>query len=90
MTDSKNIINLGHDEDLQVKHVADIVVDEMGLSNVEYVYSGGIRGWKGDSPFVLLDTTKCKKTGWKPIVPTEKSIRKTVKYLLKHLSDIKR
>jgi UDP-glucose 4-epimerase len=75
------IYNVGHDEWLGVNDVARIVVDALGLPDVKFDYAGGERGWKGDSPFVLLDTTRLKATGWRPAISIEQSIRDTVKSL---------
>lgn len=73
------IYNVGHDDFLGVNDVARAVVDEWGLVDVEFEYAGGERGWKGDSPFVLLDTSRLKALGWKAEIPIEQSIRDTVK-----------
>lgn len=72
------IYNVGHDEWLNVNDVARIVVDALGLRDVRFEYSGGERGWKGDSPFVLLDTSRLKALGWAPAISIEQSIRDTV------------
>ena len=80
--DSKNVFNLGHDEWMNVTDLADIVCEEMGLRDVSYEYTGGKRGWIGDSPFVHLDTGRLKSLGWKPETPIEEGIRTTVRYLL--------
>lgn len=82
--DKVNIFNLGHRDSMVVKQVADIICDEMNLKQVIYSYTGGKRGWIGDSPFVHLDTKKISKLGWKPRGEIEKGIRITVKYLLSH------
>ncbi len=87
---SKNVLNLGHEDSLDVTALANIVVEEMGLSDVEYIYTGGIRGWKGDSPFVLLDTQKMKAIGWNAAISIEDSIRRTVRYLQTHFNQIHR
>jgi len=81
---SKNIFNLGHDGDMNVVKLAEIVIDEMGLQNVSFRFAGGARGWVGDSPLVLLDTTRLKRMGWKPLISLEEGIRRTVRYLLEH------
>ena len=85
-TDNTSVFNLGHDEIMNVKKLADIVCDEMDLINTEYVYTGGKRGWIGDSPLVHLNTKKAKEFGWQPKITIEESIRKTVRYLLKNTS----
>lgn len=74
--------NVGHDDYLGVNDVAKAVVEELGLRNVEFEYAGGERGWKGDSPFVLLDTSRLKALGWKARIPIEQSIRDTVRSIV--------
>lgn len=76
-----NTYNLGTDEEIEIKDLANIVVEEMGLKNVSYRYTGGIRGWKGDAPRVRLSIDKIKKLGWKPETRIEDSIRRTVRWL---------
>ncbi|MFH1424482.1 MAG: NAD-dependent epimerase/dehydratase family protein [archaeon] len=79
-----NVINIGNDECINVDKIRDIIVDELGLSKIEYKYKGGKRGWKGDAPKILLDTTKIKKLGWAPTISIEEGIRRTVRYLLEN------
>ena len=78
----KNVLNLGHVEVMNVKYLANLVCEEMGLRDVAYRFTGGPRGWLGDSPFVLLDISKIQKTGFQPQVSIEEGIRRTVRYLL--------
>ena len=82
MTEPKNIINLGHVEYMKVTDLADIVCEEMGLKNVSYRFTGGARGWLGDSPFVHLDISKISRAGFQPRVSIEEGIRRTARYLL--------
>jgi UDP-glucose 4-epimerase len=78
---TKNIYNLGHDYFITVLDVTKIVLDEMGLKEVKLEFSGGQRGWLGDSPLVHLDTTKIRKLGWKPQTSIEEGLRRTVRFL---------
>ncbi|MBU4256043.1 MAG: NAD-dependent epimerase/dehydratase family protein [Candidatus Thermoplasmatota archaeon] len=80
--DSVNIFNLGTDEAIVIRKLADVVVEEMGLKNVEYNFTGGIRGWKGDSPVVRLSTEKINRFGWKPKLKIEEGIRATTRWLI--------
>jgi UDP-glucose 4-epimerase len=50
---------------LTVREIADLVVREMGLSDVAYTFSGGSRGWIGDVPIVRFDLTKAWSAGWR-------------------------
>lgn len=81
-----NIFNLGHDTTVSVDQVADWVIDELKLKNVERSYTGGVAGWKGDQPKVLLATDRIKSLGWKPKTSIEEGIRKTVRYLVENES----
>ena len=76
------IFNLGHLQTMKVKDLADIVCDEMKLNNVKYEFTGGERGWVGDSPLVHLATKKANEYGWRPKISIEDGIRRTVRYLL--------
>jgi UDP-glucose 4-epimerase len=80
-TARKNIYNLGHHEYLDVVAVTRIVLDELGLKNVKLEFTGGCRGWVGDSPFVHLDTTRIRALGWQPETSIEEGLRRTVRFL---------
>lgn len=77
-----NIFNLGHEEYVDVISVARLVCQEMGLQNVKFTFSGGKQGWKGDSPFVFLDTNRIRETGWRANTSIEEGIRRTARYLI--------
>lgn len=80
----KGVFNLGHDEFMNVLDLAQIVLSEMGLENVEIRTTGGERGWLGDSPIVHLDTRRIKALGWIPGIAIETGIRSTVRHLLEN------
>lgn len=44
-------------------------------------YTGGDRGWAGDSPFVWLDTARLEALGWRPLVDIREAVLRTVRYL---------
>ena len=57
-TEQVEIYNVGSEDQVDVKTIADIVIKEMGLKNVQFTYTGGVdggRGWKGDVKNMLLD-----------------------------------
>jgi UDP-glucose 4-epimerase len=81
---SKHVLNLGHDDFLNVLDLARIVIDELGLPGVAIRTTGGVRGWLGDSPFVHLDTSRMKELGWRASTPIPESIRATVRFLVEH------
>ena len=77
-----NIYNIGTDYFLAVKEIAGIVTDELGLKNVRYHYTGGIRGWQGDSPVIFLSVEKINKLGWKAKISIEEAVRSAARYLI--------
>lgn len=79
-----NIFNLGNSQWINVVDLADIVCKTMGLEKINYTFEGGVRGWKGDTPFVHLDITKISGLGWKPGFTVEETIVDTVRYLMQN------
>lgn len=78
-----NIFNLGPDEYINVDQSLDIICRTMAVSP-ERVYTGGKRGWIGDSPFIFLDCKKLKSIGWKPKKNIAESVEITLKYILEN------
>jgi UDP-glucose 4-epimerase len=70
--------NVGTKDYITVKEIADIVKDVLGLDEVDYVYSGGDRGWKGDVPVVRFNTDKIRSKGWSSKYTAAEAIRKSV------------
>ena len=73
--------NVGSEDQLNVRKIADIVCSEMGLSGVKYRFTGG-EAWKGDVKVMLLSVAKLKKLGWKPAMNSEQAVRKAVREML--------
>ena len=72
------IFNIGVDTATTVKEIADMVCERMGLENVEYKFTGGNVGWKGDVPAFQYDLSKIYETGWKPAHNSNESVRDTL------------
>ncbi|HOA67622.1 MAG TPA: NAD-dependent epimerase/dehydratase family protein [Methanosarcina thermophila] len=77
-----NIFNIGSEDTISATEIGKIVIEEMGLSDVKFVYTGGSRGWKGDVPKMRLGIEKMKALGWKPVYSSERSVRETARALL--------
>jgi UDP-glucose 4-epimerase len=74
------IVNVGSDDMLTVNESLDVICAELGLRPAR-TYSGGPRGWIGDSPRVHLDCSRLRATGWRPVVPIRAAITRTVRWL---------
>lgn len=77
-----DVFNLSGESTIKVTDIAKIVVEEMGLKDVHFRYTGEDRGWPGDVPQVQFDTGKMRKLGWRPKYTAEEAIRLTTRYLL--------
>jgi len=77
-----NLFNLGCDTNTNVTRIAEIVVEEMGLENVKFNYTGGKRGWKGDVPRFQLDVSKINNLGWEASFTSDEAVRKATQDLL--------
>jgi UDP-glucose 4-epimerase len=75
-----NIYNLGADEYCQVDDSLGWICNHLGLAP-ERRYTGGERGWVGDSPFIFLDTAKVRSLGWKPKLSIREGVIRTLQYL---------
>ena len=80
-----NLFNLGCDSNTTVTRIAEMVVEEMGLKNVEFKYTGGKRGWAGDVPRFQLDAKKMNKLGWKEKYTSDEAVRKAIREILDNL-----
>jgi len=74
------VYNLGTDEYVQVDDSIREICQEMNVQP-RLEYSGGDRGWVGDSPFIFLDCSKIRKLGWRPQKFIREGVRLTVRYL---------
>lgn len=65
-----------------VTRIAELIVEEMGLSNVKFNYTGGKVGWKGDVPKFRYNISKVLSTGWRPKHTSDEAVRQTVRDVL--------
>ncbi|MEM2137552.1 MAG: NAD-dependent epimerase/dehydratase family protein [Candidatus Anstonellaceae archaeon] len=80
--ETTNFYNIGNDDWVTVDEIANQVSSAMGLSGVEYSYTGGERGWLGDMPFVFLDNKKLRACGWKPSMTSAQAVFSAAKEML--------
>jgi UDP-glucose 4-epimerase len=79
-TEHIGIFNLGHDGACEVKDSIAWMCEALGVEPQVH-YSGGARGWIGDSPLILLDTRRIRALGWAPRLTIHESVAKTLLYL---------
>jgi UDP-glucose 4-epimerase len=75
-----NIFNLGTDEYCEVNDSIGWICEYLGL-RPKLTYSGGERGWVGDSPFILLECSRIRALGWRPRLTIKQAVLATIKYV---------
>ncbi|MGA7474976.1 MAG: NAD-dependent epimerase/dehydratase family protein [Candidatus Sulfotelmatobacter sp.] len=75
-----NIFNLGTDEYCEVNDSIAWICEHLGL-HPKLTYSGGDRGWVGDSPFILLDCSRIRALGWRPRLGIREAVLATIKFV---------
>jgi nucleoside-diphosphate-sugar epimerase len=76
--DPASIYNLGTDEYCTVDESLGWICAELGV-DPRRSYTGGERGWVGDSPFIFLDCSRIRRLGWRP----KRSIRESLVSILR-------
>jgi UDP-glucose 4-epimerase len=71
------IYNLGTDETVVVDDSVGVICEHMGVSPT-LEYTGGRRGWAGDSPLIHLDCSRIRSLGWEPTLTIRESILRTL------------
>lgn len=81
-TSQISVFNLSCHSSTKVRAIARMVVDEMGLPDVEFKYTGGKQGWPGDVPQVRFDTSRMQQLGWKPRFTSDEAVSQAIKDML--------
>jgi UDP-glucose 4-epimerase len=74
-----HIYNLGTEETLVVDDSVALIAEHLELSP-QIEYTGGRRGWVGDSPLIRLDTTRIRSLGWRPRLTIEQALIRTLQW----------
>jgi len=76
-----NVFNLGTNEYCTVDESLGWICARLGF-RPRRRYTGGSRGWPGDSPFIFLDASRAREHGWQPTLRIHESVDRTIDYLL--------
>jgi UDP-glucose 4-epimerase len=80
--DKVNVFNIGCPTATNVTTIAKMLVEEMGLNEVKFKYTGGDRGWPGDVPQVRFNVQKMNNLGWKARHTSDEAVKKAIKDIL--------
>jgi len=83
--ENPGIYNIGTDDQTDVKTIASIVIEELGLRDVQISFKPGPegRGWPGDVKRMLLDVSKLRTLGWSPRCRSTDAVQKATEQLAK-------
>ncbi len=76
------VYNLGSEDTISVRALADVICGELGLSGVEYAWTGGSgagRGWVGDVRAMGLSVERLKATGWRPTMTSAQAVARAAR-----------
>ncbi len=76
------IYNLGSEDAIDVRTIADAICRELGLEDVEYAWTGGTgsgRGWVGDVRTMGLAVDRLKAMGWAPRMGSEAAVSRAAR-----------
>lgn len=59
-----DVFNVGTDQYVTVTEIVELVMEVMGLHDVNIIYGTESRGWKGDVPIVRFSSDKIRSLGW--------------------------
>jgi UDP-glucose 4-epimerase len=79
--------NVGSEDHLLVREIAEIVVAEMRLNNTEFEYTGGARGWRADVPVYRLDVSKIRGLGWRNERNSREAVVSAARSLLAEIAE---
>jgi UDP-glucose 4-epimerase len=80
-TDPVNLFNLGTNDRISVREIAEkVVAAHGGKARIEY--AGGERGWTGDVPQQLLAIDRMERLGWRPHLTSAGAIDRTISELM--------
>lgn len=74
------VYNLGTDETVVVDDSIAVICEHLGVDPA-LEYTGGKRGWAGDSPLIHLDCARIRSLGWAPTVTIRQGILDTLCWL---------
>ncbi len=75
---SVNCFNLAVDDQTSVREIAQWTCEAMSVTPA-IEYGDSPRGWRGDVPYVKLDTRRMTALGWKPKLSSNEAVQRTIR-----------
>ncbi len=72
------VYNVGADDSVSVRRIAELVTEALGLTGVRFLYGESETGWPGDVPRFILDARKLNRLGWRAKLTSEEAVRRAI------------
>ncbi|MDH7568013.1 MAG: SDR family NAD(P)-dependent oxidoreductase [Armatimonadota bacterium] len=86
MPHSVNLANITAAGATTVNRIAQLVVSALGLSGVQFRYTGGAGGWRGDVSHIVLDGSLAASLGWRARHTSDEAVDLTIRWLVEKTS----
>jgi UDP-glucose 4-epimerase len=77
--------NLTTDDSLTVTQIAQLVIEELGLKDVNIQYGTSDRGWAGDVPRIRFTAGKMRSHGWSPQRTSFQAMQASIRGMLANI-----
>jgi len=87
-SDSVNCYNLAVTDQTTVREIAEWTIAAMAIDRVsiDVRYGDSPRGWRGDVPYVQLDTSRMTALGWTPKLSSNEAVRRTIREVVEQFT----
>lgn len=86
-TTGYDLFNVGSEDQLEVREIAEIVIGILDLPNAVLDYTGGSRGWLADVPIYSLNTKKIRSLGWSNLLNSRAAVTRAARSLLNEITE---
>ena len=78
--------NLCTGDYITVKEIAQLVIKELQLTDVDVAYGTSSKGWSGDVPIIRFSSEKIRRLGWKNNYTSHVAMQKSVAGMIQNFS----
>ena len=83
------VFNVATEDEVSVTEIADLVVEALDVTDVEYEYTGGSRGWLGDVPLIRFDSSRIRELGWKSRFTSTEALQDAIRASIAEARSVK-
>lgn len=81
-TERVNLVHIGTPDRTDITRVGHLVCEVMGLSDVQFKYTGGKKGWRGDAFTNFIGCETLDRLGWKARLSSVDAVKEAARRLI--------